>query len=77
MENKNWKRRKFIGTTALASVGAILAGSSTPALSQQKKTSGTLAVLGGTPVRPKTKVWPQWPIVDNNLLETLLQILLV
>ena len=68
MNEKKINRRRFIGNTAIASVGGILAGS-LPVFGKANKVSNGLAVLGGLPVRDKTP-WPKWPYIDDKLIES-------
>lgn len=68
MNKKKMNRRRFIGNTAAASVAGIMAGSF-PVLAQTKN-SGTLAVLGGAPVRDK-RPWPAWPYTDEELVQSM------
>jgi perosamine synthetase len=65
MAAKDMGRRHFIGTLSAASLAGMFA---TPiqALSFGK---GTLAALGGEPIRQSAKKWPKWPYVDDKMLE--------
>lgn len=67
---KKYNRRRFIGNTAIASVGGILAGS-IPSFAQSKKVSGQLAALGGNAVT--TRTWPKWPYVDEELIQSMME----
>lgn len=63
-------RRRFIGKASAITAGTLLAGS-LPAFPQIKKATGTLAILGGTPVHDvKSQPWPEWPWMDKTVEET-------
>jgi len=68
---KHFSRREFIKKNSLTGLGAVIAFSAktSPFKSGEKKT-GTLAILGGQPVR--TKEWPVWPVWDPATDEELL-----
>ena len=70
MKKKSFSRRKFIAT--LSAGGAAVATSGyMPAfgkITSVNGSSGNLAILGGTPV-VKDKVWPEWPYVDERVVE--------
>ncbi|MFV0606795.1 MAG: DegT/DnrJ/EryC1/StrS family aminotransferase [Niabella sp.] len=70
MNNKKYNRRRFIGNAAAASVAGVLAGS-LPTFGQTKTVSGVLAALGGGSVTKR--VWPKWPYVDNELVESMME----
>ncbi|SIO13166.1 DegT/DnrJ/EryC1/StrS family aminotransferase [Chitinophaga niabensis] len=71
MPNKEIGRRKFIGTfTAVSLAGMIPASLQVFA---GPKVSDKLAVLGGEPVRSKTKKWPKWPHVDDRMIEEIVK----
>ena len=44
----------------------VAASGMTPIIAQSKETSGSLALLGGTPVRGKDKRWQPWPQWDSE-----------
>lgn len=63
MSRKKYSRRKFIKQNTLTGIGAVLAGGITPTLlANCSSDTGTLAILGGQPVR--SEVWPRWPMWD-------------
>ncbi len=66
MKRKEISRRRFIGTVAAATTGMVAAQGMTPIFAQSKETSGSLALLGGTPVRGKDKRWQPWPQWDSE-----------
>lgn len=70
MSNQGFSRRNFIKAAALTTVSAST-GLAAPFdnLSGQK---GTLAVLGGDPVR-KGPIGPAWPYVDEKVIESVLK----
>src|SRR5512137_1129995 len=70
MKKKNYSRRNFIatlsaGTAAAAASGYVPAFGNVTTVSSN---AGKLAILGGTPVA-KDKVWPDWPYVDERVVE--------
>ncbi len=67
MKEHDLTRRTFI---AAASAGSLAAASAAPAAMARK--AGKLALLGGEPVR-KGKAWPEWPIVDDKLLDAIVK----
>jgi len=70
MEKKDLTRRKFVSTVSAGTLGAVaLSGITSFGCGSS---SGKLAVLGGTPVR-QNKSWPEWPYVDDKILESLME----
>ncbi len=69
MEKNKVSRRQFV--TGL-SAGAIVtvAASNVPVFGNVSGNSGKLAILGGAPV-VKSKQWPQWPYVDEKVIESI------
>jgi dTDP-4-amino-4,6-dideoxygalactose transaminase len=67
MKKKELSRRRFIGTVSLSTVGLAASGA-VPAIGKISGNAGKLAILGGEPVR-KNKSWPEWPYVDQNVLD--------
>jgi perosamine synthetase len=70
MKRKDFSRRQFIATVSAGSVAAVASGtiSSFGNITIIPQTNGKLAILGGNPVR-KNKEWPQWPYVDETMVE--------
>jgi dTDP-4-amino-4,6-dideoxygalactose transaminase len=66
MKRKEISRRSFIGTVAAATTGMVAASGRTPIFAKSPDTSGSLALLGGTPVRGKDKQWLLWPQWDSE-----------
>ena len=65
MSNKPLDRRGFLQQTSAGAIGLSLAAASAPAQTPPGGTSkGTLAVLGGKPVR--TNSFPGWPVLKAN-----------
>lgn len=60
-------RRNFLAASAGAVAAAAVAHS--PVRAAAPKNAGTLAILGGDPVR-KNKAWPRWPHVDENVVNS-------
>jgi perosamine synthetase len=74
MKKKDFTRRHFIATVSAGSVAAV-ASSAIPSfgnISFMSQSNGKLAILGGNPVR-KNKEWPQWPYVDEKMVEAIAQ----
>lgn len=71
MNRNNLTRRQFL---TAASVGAISAAAlrSVPAYGNVSKKAGTLAILGGEPVR-SNKTWPPWPYWDENVVSSIVK----
>jgi dTDP-4-amino-4,6-dideoxygalactose transaminase len=72
MKKKDFTRRRFIATVSAGSVAAMATGAVPPFgnISILPQSNGKLAILGGTPVR-KNKEWPQWPYVDEKMVEAI------
>jgi len=73
MKKEDLSRRKFINILSASSVGVATAGAM-PAMGNftvRNSNSQKLAVLGGQPVR-SNKSWPEWPYVDDKVLESLM-----
>jgi perosamine synthetase len=68
-KNKELSRRKFLATASAGAIAAV-ASRNIPAFGNNTNNAGTLAALGGTPVRPKDKVWPQWPYRGQEVLDS-------
>ena len=71
MNSGDLTRRQFI---AAASAGSLAAATShaVPAYGNVTRKAGTLAILGGEPVR-KNKSWPAWPHWDEKVIESVLK----
>lgn len=72
MKNKSMSRRTFIKAT---SAGVIAANQIVPGYAfniHSSKQSGTLAALGGKPVRSNKK-WQEWPYRDQNVIDSVLK----
>jgi perosamine synthetase len=74
MKKRGLSRRNFIaaisgGSAAVAASGYIPAFGNITTVSSN---AGKLAVLGGTPVA-KDKVWPEWPYVDEKVVEEIVK----
>ena len=65
MNDSKMKRRNFLHTAAAGTAGMSLAG---PSLVATASTSskGKPALLGGDPVRAKTKKFPSWPVIGKH-----------
>ena len=72
MNTNSFSRREFIATASSGAVAAVATGG-VPAFGNVNKSAGTLAILGGTPVR--TKGWSEWPIWDRDAEEEILSVL--
>ncbi len=71
MKRKDYSRRRFIATVSATSVAAMASGA-IPFYGKTNHVSGELAILGGEPVR-KSKVWPEWPYVDEKMVEAIVK----
>ena len=72
MKKKDFTRRRFIATVSAGSVAAV-ASNAIPSFGNITiipQSNGKLAILGGNPVR-KNKEWPQWPYVDEKMVEAI------
>ncbi|WP_149241867.1 DegT/DnrJ/EryC1/StrS family aminotransferase [Dyadobacter sp. 32] len=72
MGTNDLNRRKFMGKLGAGSL-AMLTATAMP--SHGKHSNGNidkLAVLGGEPIR-KNKAWPQWPYVDEKMVESIVK----
>ncbi len=72
MNKTNQSRRQFMATTCAGTVAAIAAGA-IPARAQMGKKAGTLAILGGQPVRSKS--WQSWPVWNRDAEEEMISVL--
>lgn len=74
MEKNSFTRRRFITGVSVGSFAAM-AASSIPVFGNFSHTTnetGKLAILGGEPV-VKDKVWPDWPYVDEKMVEAIVK----
>ena len=71
MKRKEYTRRRFIATVSATSVAAMASGA-IPFYGKTNHVSDELAILGGEPVR-KSKVWPEWPYVDEKMVEAIVK----
>jgi perosamine synthetase len=74
MKKRSFSRRKFIETISAGSA-VVAASAYLPAFGKigiSGSNTGQLAILGGTPVA-KDKVWPDWPYVDENVVEEIVK----
>lgn len=72
MKRKDFTRRRFIATVSAGTVAAV-ATNAIPSFGNITiipQSKGKLAILGGNPVR-KNKEWPQWPYVDEKMVEAI------
>jgi perosamine synthetase len=72
MEKKDLSRRKFIATSSVGAIGAMVA-TGTPLYAKMNDVSGKLAVLGGSPVR--TAGWMSWPVWDTDAEDPVISVL--
>ncbi len=71
MNKKNLGRRQFLAVASAGTVAAVTSQGITAHGDTDKK-AGTLAILGGEPVR-KNKSWPRWPYVDENVVNSVVK----
>lgn len=73
MDPNNVNRRTFISAVTATSLGAVISGSIPARAEILKQEHGKLAILGGTPIRPKGKIGPAWPHVDEKMVESVVK----
>src|SRR5687768_15537397 len=73
MDPKNVNRRMFISTLTATSLGAVFTGSIPASAEIVKQDHGKLAILGGQAIRPKGKIGPAWPHVDEKMVESVVK----
>jgi len=71
MKKQELTRRQFIAAASASSLAAV-ASTTLPAYADITRKAGKLAILGGQPVR-KDKPWPNWPYVDNNIVDAVVK----
>jgi dTDP-4-amino-4,6-dideoxygalactose transaminase len=71
MNEPDLTRRRFLAVASASSLAAV-ASTALPARAAVTRRSGKLAILGGEPVR-KNKSWPEWPYVDDRILEAVVK----
>ena len=73
MKKDNFTRRRFLTDVSVGSIAAVASGS-IPAFGKisHLNETGKLSILGGEPVR-KSKEWPEWPYVDEKIIEAILK----
>ncbi len=71
MEKKNLTRRSFVKKSSVGAAGfALAAGGVSPLLTSFHQNSDNLALLGGSPVRPKGLVLGvKWPVIEKSDLK--------
>ena len=75
MVHRKIKRRRFIETVSVGTLG-LVAGSSTPSTGitiNRNRNARQLAALGGSPV-VESKVWPKWPYIDEKVIQSVLDV---
>ena len=72
MKRRDLTRRQFIAAASASSIAAVASASLT-GYAGPTRTAGTLAVLGGEPVRSKKKPWPAWPYVDEGIVDSVVK----
>jgi len=72
MNRHDLTRRQFLATASTGTIAAMAAGT-IPAYAKRAKTTSTLAIKGGKPVR--AKAFQRWPIWDKSAEEPVLSIL--
>lgn len=72
MKNSDLSRRLFLKRTSVGAAGLALASSSdfSLLLARSKQDPGKLALLGGSPVRPKGSILGvKWPVIEKSDLD--------
>lgn len=72
MKTNQYSRRKFVATVSATTIAAA-ASSNLMAGVTILKGPEKLAVLGGNPVRNKNKKFPDWPYVDEKVVESVVK----
>lgn len=73
MEGNNLNRRKFITALSATSLGAVVSASIPASGGILEQERGKLAILGGNPIREKGRIGPQWPFVDEQMVESVVK----
>lgn len=73
MDQKSVNRRTFISAVTATSLGAVVSGALPASAQIFKQEHGKLAILGGNPIRPKGKIGPPWPHVDEKMVESIVK----
>jgi dTDP-4-amino-4,6-dideoxygalactose transaminase len=71
MQPPDLTRRQFLATASAGTIAAV-ASTALPARADVNRRTSKLAILGGEPVR-KNKAWPEWPHVDDELLDAVVK----
>jgi perosamine synthetase len=71
MKDNIVNRRRFLAAASAGTMAAMTA-QSVPALARSGASRGTLALLGGEPVR-KGRAWPSWPHCDQNVVDAVVK----
>src|SRR5450759_3434589 len=71
MKKQSLTRRQFIAAASASSLAAV-ASRPISVYADLTRTAGKMAILGGEPVRKK-KAWPEWPCVDDKLVESVVR----
>ncbi len=71
MNKANLTRRQFVAAATAASMTAA-ASKAIPARGNVTTNAGSLAILGGEPIR-KNKAWPDWPYSDESILNSVVK----
>ena len=69
----NFNRRKFITALSAGSLGAVISSSLPVSAGILRQERGKLAILGGEPIRAKGRIGPEWPYVDDKVVESMVK----
>lgn len=75
-EKKGFSRRKFIGSVSTATVAAAVGvpfKSSASKLEILNQQTDKLAILGGKPVRASGRMGPEWPLVNDEMVDSMVR----
>src|SRR5690554_3488491 len=75
-EKKGFSRRKFIGSVSTATVAAAVGvpfKSSASKLEILNQQTDKLAILGGKPVRASGRIRPEWPLVNDEMVDSMVR----
>lgn len=67
-KSNKFTRRKFLATATTGTL-ALMSSVSLPAIGKTSGQGGELAVLGGEPIRHNNMSWPDWPYVDAQVVQ--------
>src|SRR5690625_6010783 len=70
MSKNKFTRRSFLATATAGQLAMASSITSPTAGKAASKSSRELAVLGGEPARSSHLLWPDWPHIDANVVQS-------